>query len=48
MDGTEPTADSTKYTEAIVVSEAVTIKAIALKEGMENSEVLEAAYTIKE
>lgn len=48
VDGTDPSADSTKYTEAIVVSEAVTIKAIAIKEGMTNSEVLEAAYTIKE
>ena len=48
VDGTDPSADSTKYTEAIVVSEAVTIKAIAIKEGMESSEVLEAAYTIEE
>jgi len=48
LDGTKPTTKSTKYTEAIVVSEAVTIKAIAIKEGMTNSAVLEAAYTIKE
>ena len=48
VNGTDPSADSTKYTEAIVVSEAVTIKAIAIKEGMTNSKVLEAAYTIEE
>ena len=48
LDRTEPIAESTKYTEAIVVSEAVTVKAIAIKEGMINSAVLEAAYTIEE
>ena len=48
VNGTDPSADSTKYTAAIVISEAVTIKAIAIKEGMTNSKVLEAAYTIEE
>lgn len=47
VDGTDPSAESTKYAESIVVSEAVTIKAIAIKGGMTNSEVLEAAYTIE-
>ena len=41
LDGTEPTAESTKYAESIVVSEDVTVKAIAIKEGMINSAVLE-------
>lgn len=48
VDGTEPTADSALYTEPIEVSEAMTIKAIAVKEGAENSEVVVAEYTIRE
>ena len=48
LGGTEPIAESTKYTEAIVGSEAVTIEAIVIKEGITNSEGLGAAYTIKE
>lgn len=47
-DGTEPTAASALYTEPIVITEAVTIKAIAVKEGLENSAVATAEYTIKE
>lgn len=47
-DGTEPTTASTVYTEAIVVNEALTLKAIAVKEGMENSAVATAEFTIKE
>lgn len=47
-DGTEPTTASTVYTEAIVVNEALTLKAIAVKEGMENSTVATAEFTIKE
>ena len=46
-DGTEPTASSTEYTEAISVTEAVTLKAIAVKSGMNNSAVASASYTIK-
>lgn len=48
VDGTEPTADSALYTEPIEVSEAMTIKAIAVKEGAEDSEVVVAEYTIRE
>lgn len=45
-DGTTPTADSTKYTGAITVAEDTVIKAVAIKAGWKDSEVLEAAYTI--
>ena len=46
-DETEPTASSTEYTEAISVTEAVTLKAIAVKSGMNDSAVASASYTIK-
>ena len=45
-DGTVPTAESTKYTEAIPVGENMTIKAIAVKEGYTNSDIAEAEYVI--
>ena len=45
-DETEPTASSTEYTEAISVTEAVTLKAIAVKSGMNNSAVASVSYTI--
>ena len=44
-DGTEPTAESTGYEGAITVSESMTIKAIAVKDG-ESSNVASATYTI--
>lgn len=49
-DGTEPSeAQSvTVYTKPIVINEAMTIKAVAYKEGLENSPVATAAYTIRE
>ena len=48
LDGEAPTTSSTKYTEAISLSERdeYTIKAIAVKSGFDNSEVAEAVYTI--
>ena len=46
-DETEPTASSTEYTEAISVTEAVTLKAIAVKSGMNDSAVASVSYTIK-
>ena len=46
-DGTEPTAKSTEYTAAISVTAPVTLKAIAVKTGMNNSAVASASYTIK-
>ena len=45
-DGTNPTNESTVYSAAISVGENMTIKAIAMKEGMANSFVATAAYTI--
>ncbi|MBR6770887.1 MAG: chitobiase/beta-hexosaminidase C-terminal domain-containing protein, partial [Lachnospiraceae bacterium] len=45
--GTVPTVESTEYTGAITVDKTMTLKAIAVKEGMEQSEVVSAAYTIK-
>ena len=45
-DGTEPTAESTEYTAAISVTAAVTLKAIAIKSGMNKSAVASASYTI--
>jgi predicted extracellular nuclease len=48
IDGTEPSADSNVYTEPIVINEQVTIKAIAVKEGLDNSEVSTFDYSILE
>ena len=46
-DGSEPTAESAVYSEPIVVNDGTTtIKAIAMKEGMTNSEVASATYTV--
>ena len=46
-DGTEPTASSTEYTAAISVTPPMTLKAIAVKSGMNDSAVASASYTIK-
>lgn len=46
VDGTDPTAESPVYAEAIAVGETTTIKAIAMKEDMTNSEIASATYTI--
>ena len=45
-DGSTPTASSTPYTGAIEVSATTTIKAIAVKEGNNNSLVASATYVI--
>ena len=41
------TENSLEYTAAIAIDSAMTIRAIAVKEGLENSPVAVAAYTIK-
>lgn len=48
LDGTTPTTESTVYAEAFTVSETTTVKAFAVKEGMLDSEVATATYTIIE
>ena len=45
-DGSNPTASSTEYIAAISVTAAVTLKAIAVKDGMNDSAVASASYTI--
>ena len=45
-DGSDPTASSTEYTAAISVTTAVTLKAIAVKDGMNDSAVASASYSI--
>ena len=44
----DPTSASTEYTEAIEVSASTTIKAIAVKNGMNDSQIASATYTISE
>lgn len=46
--GTEPTTSSSVYSTAIPVSATTTIKAIAAKEGLNNSPVASATYSIIE
>ncbi len=46
--GTAPTAEITKYSEPVVFTEDATIKAIAIKKGLENSPVSVATVSIKE
>jgi hypothetical protein len=48
LDGTEPDSTKTRYTGQITITSALTIKAIAVKEGLTNSGVLTAAYTISQ
>ena len=46
LDGTTPTASSTLYSSAIAINETTTLKAVAIKEGWTNSEILIETYTI--
>jgi len=45
LDGTTPSASSTKYSSALTISETTTVKAIAIK-GSDASEVVSKEYTI--
>lgn len=45
-DGAEPTTGSDKFpTEGVTLTETTTLKAIAIKDGLDNSEVVTATYT---
>lgn len=45
-DGAEPTTSSDKFpTEGVTLTETTTLKAIAVKDGLDNSEVVTATYT---
>lgn len=46
LDGTAPTAESTEYTAPVAITEACTLKAIAIAEGMLDSPVTTAKYTV--
>lgn len=46
LDGTEPDANATEYTAPFTLTANTTVKAIAVKEGMTNSEVVTAVYNI--
>lgn len=45
-DGSEPSLAKTRYTGAIAITDAVTLKAIAVKSGLMDSDVASYAYTI--
>ena len=48
IDGSDPTVSSSVYTTPITVSESTTIKAMAAKEGLDNSNIATATYTIQD
>ena len=45
LDGTTPTESSAVYSSALSIEETTTVKAIAVKDGYNNSEVAEAKFT---
>lgn len=45
-DGKNPTAKSARYNEPFVVDKSMTVKAIAVKSGVKDSEIAEANYTL--
>jgi len=48
LDSTTPTKDSTPYTQPITINTATIIKAIATKEGMNDSDIAVFSYSISE
>ena len=46
-DGEDPTSESGVYTSSFTISETTTVKAMAVKEGMNNSGIVTAVYTIE-
>ena len=47
VDGTDPTSSSATYSSPIEITATTTIKAIAVKDGMADSEVATATYTVQ-
>lgn len=48
VDGTEPTRESEVYADSFTITQTTTVKAMAVKEGMNDSEVVEVTYTMVE
>ncbi|MDR2167332.1 MAG: S-layer homology domain-containing protein [Clostridiales bacterium] len=46
LDGTIPTADSTEFTGAFTIAATTTVRAIAMRDGMRDSEILTVSFTI--
>ena len=47
LDGSDPTEESPVYEAPLTISESTTIKAIAMKEGYDDSDIAEATYVIQ-
>ena len=45
LDGSDPTENSAVYSTALTISETTTVKAMATKEGLQNSAIASATYT---
>ncbi|MDE6364017.1 MAG: InlB B-repeat-containing protein, partial [Lachnospiraceae bacterium] len=48
LDGTTPTAESTLYTEPILLETDITVQAVAIKEGCADSDIAAFTYTVEE
>lgn len=48
LDDTTPTAESTVYTEPISIETDMTVKAVAIKDGYEDSDIVTLIYTVGE
>ncbi|MDE5718815.1 MAG: InlB B-repeat-containing protein, partial [Lachnospiraceae bacterium] len=48
LDDTTPTVESTEYTEPIAIEADVTVKAVAIKDGYEDSDTVTLIYTVEE
>ncbi|SFE00337.1 hypothetical protein SAMN05428981_10360 [Bacillus sp. OV194] len=46
LDGTNPTSSSNRYSEPLTINEDATVKAIAIKDGLKNSEISSFKYTV--
>ncbi|MDN4074005.1 DUF6359 domain-containing protein [Fictibacillus terranigra] len=46
LDGSNPTSSSSRYSEPLTINKDTTVKAIAIKEGLKNSEVSTFKYTV--